>query len=327
LAVDRWQIPKTLDGTRADRALRTLWPAVDRETALKALKKKSLLVNGTPASLHTLVHTGDVLVAQGVKPKPPVAKKKSAEQPEGKKSQPSAPPVPDTPLLKEHGVELLFLDAHLCVVNKPAGMPTHPADGVGDLATLTDVVRRQLEALHIETERPPSAAGRLDRGTSGVVILTVSRAADQGMARAFESDAVDKTYLALARGVTAETFSVDTPLSVARYVRGEPKKEKTKDAVTDFERLVAGAKVTLLRVRPKTGRLHQIRRHLREVGHPIVGDGRYGWREDRGSVVFCLHCQRVAFAHPVTQQPMVWTVPLPRAFAEELEKYGVAFKG
>ena len=127
MAVDRWQIPKTLDGTRADRALRTLWPAVDRDTALKALKKKSLLVNGKPASLHTVVHTGDVLVAQGVKPKPPVAKK-TVDPPTAKKPQPSAPPVPDAPLLKEHGVELLFLDAHLCVVNKPAGMPTHPAD-------------------------------------------------------------------------------------------------------------------------------------------------------------------------------------------------------
>lgn len=296
-------------GVRPDRALRAHAAWLDRDTALAALKAGSITVNGKAGTLKSVLAAGDVVKAH--------VRTRRAAAPSAKVR------APGEALLARHGVTLLLLDAHLCVVDKPAGMATHRAPGVEDQATLVETVAAFLEQAGHTPQRPPAAAGRLDRGTSGIVLVTLSTAAEKGMARQFEQGAVHKEYLALARGVTQPQFTVEDPVPVARYTGQGSATTRLKEARTDFERVAAGAQATLLRVRPQTGRMHQIRRHLRAVGHPIVGDGRYGAREDRGSHVFCLHCQKVAFAHPVDGRPMEFSAALPKGFAAELARFSV----
>ncbi|MBI5497736.1 MAG: RluA family pseudouridine synthase [Deltaproteobacteria bacterium] len=300
-------------GQRPDRALRTVAPGLDRAGALRALKGGRILVNGAAASLRTLLAAGDAVAARVT---PPPAR-----------AAHTGPAPALVAVARQHGFGLLLLDDQLCVVDKPAGMATHGATGVPAGESLVERAAAFLAAAGRTTERPPAAAGRLDRGTSGVVVLTLSRAAEQALAHAFEGDGVRKEYLALCHGGTAERFTVTDPLMVARYRPGAAKVKKLKEAATDFERLAASPTATLLRVLPRTGRLHQIRRHLRAAGHPIVGDGRYGHREDRGSHDFCLHCARVSFTHPTTGRALDFRTPLPAPFLAALKTHGVAWRG
>jgi RluA family pseudouridine synthase len=283
-------------GLRPDRALRVVSTALDRDTALAALKDGRIEVNGEVANLRTQLNAGDVVRAR-------------------------VPKVRSGPGALPPGV--LMLDADLMVVNKPAGVATHPADGVPENDTAVERAAALLASRGITPERPPAAAGRLDRGTSGILILTLSRAGERGMARLFEADGVDKTYLALVHGVTEPTFDVDDPLTVTRYRRGEPKVVKEKTAHTAFVRLASGLGACVVQARPTTGRLHQIRRHLRSAEHPIVGDGRHGLRQDRGSIAFFLHCARVGFQHPVTGAALAFALPPPDAFVEAVRARGI----
>lgn len=302
-----FHVEKDTHGLRPDRALRVVQPLLDRDYALRVLKEGRILVNGVAANLKTVLSLGDNVQARA---EPPTVKAPKAPRPSG----------------TSHGFGLLYLDANICVVDKPPGMAAHPAPGVPEDGTLVERVAAFLVEQGITPERPPAAAGRLDRGTSGIVILTLSRVGEKAMAHAFEEDQVVKEYLALAHGVTQPSFDVDEPITVARYRRGMPKIKKVKEAVTHFERLAHSPTASLLKVLPETGRMHQIRRHLRAASHPIVGDGRYGVREDRGSGIFCLHCSRVEFPHPVDGRVMRFQVRPHGPFKAALKEHGVAWE-
>lgn len=291
-------------GQRPDRALRTVMPAADREFALAALKSGRIAVNGMTASLKTVLAAGDVVRAE--------VEDKSA--------------APSKRTETQQGFGLLHLDAHVCVVDKPQGIATHHAPGVEDGVTLLDLVEAYLAFKDITPSRPPLAAGRLDRGTTGVLVISLSREAERGLAAAFEADTIRKEYLALCHGVTQPTLEVDRPLVVSRYRRGEAKVKKLKDAVTHATRLAHSQTASLLRVELDTGRMHQIRRHLRSVNHPVVGDSRYGRRQDRESDELCLHAWSVTFTHPVDGRVLQLRAPLPAHFKRALKTHQVAWK-
>ncbi len=233
---------------------------------------------------------------------------------------------PPTPLY--FGV--VFEDEDVLGVDKPAGLPMHPT-ATYHRHTLTYLLRERYG------DSPPHIAHRLDRETSGVVICGKHLDAERGLKRAFEDRAVDKTYLAIVRGVMAEDEGrielplapVEEGLHVMMEVR--PGGPPARTAWTVLER---AAKHTLLSLHPETGRQHQLRVHLSEIGHPIVGDKLYGPEREQPFLDFidtgmteallsrlghdrqALHAHQVTLTHPLKDEPFTVRAPL----SSDLEK-------
>lgn len=215
-------------------------------------------------------------------------------------------------------IELCYVDEHLVVANKPSGLLVHRGwDNDEDVAMfrVRDALGQYVFPLH-----------RLDRGTSGALLFARSKEVASALASAFEEGRIEKTYLALVRGAVKE------PAGVIDYAI--PKKEDGErvPAVTHYQ--VVGIsqvdRCSLVRAMPKTGRLHQIRRHLRHIGHPLVGDVKYGsgvinrhYRANYALHRLALHASALAFIHPVTEAKVSVTTSMPDDFASALDALGL----
>lgn len=230
-------------------------------------------------------------------------------------------------------IAFLYEDADVVVVNKPPGVTVIPAAGHPSASCLRDKVAAALGT-------PAWVVHRVDRDTSGCVVLARSAAAHRALLLAFEGSAVGRTYSAFLAGVPATVAGViNTPLHTARRGKmrpAEPGEPGTLDAVTDFAcpaawrvegRLIAAAVAS-----PLTGRHHQIRVHMRSIGAPILGDTLYGgtlaapgagWPLSR----LALHAASVQFEHPVSGRTIDVTAPNPpdvEVFADWLRQHGIA---
>ncbi len=209
----------------------------------------------------------------------------------------------------QSGVQILYEDGWVLAVDKPSGMATHPGAGVPD-GTLFDWVRGYLGRRATRNGFVASPAHRLDRATSGVILIALRRPAMVALSRAFEEGRVRKRYLALVRGRPEGQGLIETPLP--SLVDG-----RTQDAVTEYRVLRPVGEATLIECRPRTGRTHQIRRHLAGIGHPLAGDPRYGDAElnDRlaraGLSRLFLHAASIEVPHPATHLPLRVESPLP----------------
>jgi tRNA pseudouridine65 synthase len=210
---------------------------------------------------------------------------------------------------------LLFADDTLVVVDKPAGIAVHRGLARERLV-LVDVAERQLG-------RAVFPAHRLDRATSGALTLPLSSAAARGLQAQFEAGSVDKRYLALVRGIPPDAGVIDHP--VPRSLDGP-----RAPALTEFRRLATWERYALVEARPRTGRLHQIRRHLKHIGHPLIGDVRYGkgehnrlFRERFGLYRLALHAVSIAFEHPMDRIAVVVSAPLPPDLLGVLRAMGI----
>jgi 23S rRNA pseudouridine1911/1915/1917 synthase len=244
------------------------------------------------------------------------------------------PPPPDAPplLAQELPLAVVFEDAHLLAIDKPPGVVVHPTWGHREGTLLNALLwrAREWDPAHEMTRSSdlrPRLVHRLDKDTSGLLLVAKTRAAHGGLARAFQRRQVSKEYLAVVAGnPPANGGRVD--LAIARDP-DDPKRRVAgvadgRPAVTSWQ-VIADSKqdgraFALLRCRPETGRTHQIRIHLAAIGLPIVGDPLYG----TGEALLprqALHAALLAFAHPVTGQPIEIQSPLPadlRALLEEL---------
>jgi len=213
-------------------------------------------------------------------------------------------------------IPLLFVDAHVVVADKPSGLLVHRGwDDDEDVAMfrVRDAVGQQVYPVH-----------RLDRGTSGALVFARTREAAGALGRAFEQGRVDKRYVALVRGTAPDSGVIDHPI---------PKNEggPRVPALTRFH-LVARSPVdrcSLVEAAPETGRLHQVRRHMHHIHHPIVGDVNYGsgeinrhYRATYALRRLALHAHRVAFDHPATGEPIVVLAPLPEDLAAAFAALG-----
>ncbi|HVN41026.1 MAG TPA: RluA family pseudouridine synthase [Myxococcota bacterium] len=244
------------------------------------------------------------------------------------------PPDPEPSGVAPESIPLAVLheDEDLIVLDKPAGIVVHPAPGhaggtlvnallhhCDDLAGIGDVLR-------------PGIVHRLDRGTSGVLVVAKSDLAHRHLAEQFREHSVERVYLALVRGTPgAESGSVDLP--IGRHLRDRKRMSVRtrggREAATHWRvaRRFARSGRTMLEVRPRTGRTHQIRVHLATIGLPIVGDPVYG-RRGRGAPESglerpALHAERLAFTHPRTGRRLDFRTPPPADLAEllaELER-------
>jgi len=213
---------------------------------------------------------------------------------------------------------IVLEDASLLVVDKPAGVAVHGGSGVsfGVIESLR-AARPQAKLLEL--------AHRLDRDTSGLLMVAKKRVALVELHRMLRDGEVDKTYVAIVKGTPAErSFDIDEPLH--KYVSGSGErrvsvKEGGLRALTRVKVTRAGKGLSQLEVRLLTGRTHQIRVHLAHAGHPIVGDDKYGDFElnralaKRGAKRLMLHAARLAFSHPVTKEKVRLDAPMPAEMA------------
>ena len=236
-------------------------------------------------------------------------------------AQPSAAQPEDLPL------DILFNDRDIVVVNKPAGMVVHPAAG-NPTGTLVNALLHHVKDLSgVGGEVRPGIVHRLDKGTSGVMVVAKNDEAHKELARQFHDREVEKEYVALAWGLVQQRKRINAAIGrdpKNRVKMTTRRDDRARSAVTrvTWARDLKG--VTVLRVAIATGRTHQIRVHLSAIGHPIVGDALYGGVHRRVphplravtklSRPF-LHAERLAFTHPRTQERLEFSAPLP----EDLE--------
>lgn len=244
---------------------------------------------------------------------------------------------PEVPALPR----VIHEDASILVADKPSGLLVHPTHSCLENC-LIHLMRAERPGI------PLALAHRLDRDTSGVIVLTKTTAAARALAGMFERREVEKTYLAVVHGrLPGRSGRIDAPLGVAQRLQIVFKRStdgrNPRGAVTDFEVLASSCDASLVEVFPKTGRRHQIRAHLAAIGNPIVGDRLYGLtdqeylrhlrgrlgEEARRSLLAdrqLLHASRLRFAHPRTGATVEFEAPLPRDMHEFLEARGLEIK-
>jgi tRNA pseudouridine65 synthase len=212
----------------------------------------------------------------------------------------------------------LYVDDHVVVANKPSGLLVHRGwDNDDDVAMfrVRDALGQHVHPLH-----------RLDRGTSGALVFARSAEVARMLAAAFEEGTIEKEYIALVRGRVADDEGV------IDYAIQKAEDGPRVPAVTRYRVLKRSAvdRCSLVLALPETGRLHQIRRHLRHINHPLVGDVRHGsgainrhYRATYGLHRLALHARKIGFKHPVSAEPIRVEAPLPEDLAVPLAKLGL----
>ncbi|MBL8138758.1 MAG: RluA family pseudouridine synthase [Acidobacteria bacterium] len=235
-------------------------------------------------------------------------------------------PAPSTLEPEDLPLPILHDDADVVVVNKPAGLVVHPGAG-HPTGTLVHALLHHVQDLSgIGGEQRPGIVHRLDKGTSGVMVVAKNDTAHQELARQFHDREVEKEYVALVWGTVHNRKRIDLPIGRDPVHREKisTRARRARAAVTRVTWAKALPGLTLIRVAIATGRTHQIRVHLSAIGHPIVGDALYGGLHKRVANDVravqrltrpFLHAERLAFTHPRTGERLTFEAPLP----EDLE--------
>ncbi len=234
------------------------------------------------------------------------------------------PEVKETDLKpQEIPIEIIYEDNDIIVVNKPKGLVVHPANGNPDGTLVNAIMAICKESLSgIGGELRPGIVHRLDKDTSGLLIVAKNDRAHINMSEQIKNHEVRKIYIALVRGVVQEDeATIDMP--IGRSTKDRKKMAVVKDgknAVTHFKVLKRYPKYTLLEIKIDTGRTHQIRVHMAEIGHPVVGDMIYSnGKNDFGVEGQMLHAKSLDFKHPITGEKMHLEADLPEYFKRILE--------
>jgi 23S rRNA pseudouridine1911/1915/1917 synthase len=319
-------VPEDSDGVRLDRFLASVLADRSRSQIQRLIKEGHIQVAGRAAKSNQPVKRGQAI---------------SVDVPE---------PIDAAPAPEALPLPILYQDADLIVVDKPAGMVVHPAAG-HDSGTLVNALLHHVDDLSgIGGEKRPGIVHRLDRGTSGVMVVAKHDKAHEELARQFHDREVEKEYIALVWGEVMAGRRIDAPIgrdpvnrkkmsAVGARARdsasgaGAPdgaRLRRSREAVTRIVRAQHfGRTLTLVHVAIHTGRTHQIRVHLSAIGHPIVADPLYGGVHrrvpgDLRAVTHLdrpfLHAARLAFTHPIDGRRMEFSSELPRDLQRVLDE-------
>ena len=222
-------------------------------------------------------------------------------------------------------VDVLYEDNDIIVINKPKGMVVHPANGNPDGTLVNAVMAICKDSLSgIGGEIRPGIVHRLDKDTSGVIIVAKNDKAHINLSEQIKNHEVEKTYIAIVRGNIPENeATINMPIGRSTKDRKKMAVTKSgKNAVTHFKVLKRHNNYTLVEVKIETGRTHQIRVHLAEIGFPIIGDTVYSnGKNEWGVEGQCLHAKSIRFKHPITNKEMFIEAPLPEYFENIIKEF------
>jgi 23S rRNA pseudouridine1911/1915/1917 synthase len=301
------------DRTRLDQCVAAaLAPEHSRSQVARMIKAGLVTVNGATPRASSVLRRGDRIAIAEPSPIVPAATPETAP-----------------------AIEIIYDDAELIVVNKPAGMTVHQAPGHPH-STLVDALLARFPELARMAEPDgvmrPGIVHRLDKDTSGVMIVARTPFARTALSKQFKDRTVRKLYLAIVRGVVARD-----QITITRSLGRHPTERKRmsirsrnpRDAVSHLTVLHRFADATLVGVRPETGRTHQIRVHLASIGHGCLGDTLYGGRDAQPSIIArqALHAYALAVDHPRTGQRLAFRAPLAVDMADYLRACGLEVFG
>jgi 23S rRNA pseudouridine1911/1915/1917 synthase len=275
-----------------------------------ALKLASLSRN----KLHELIAKGQVFVNS--KAQKPSLKLKGNEEIRVIEDDPPAGILPF-----DLDIKIIYEDDSVIVIDKPYGLTVHPANK-NMHNTLVNALVGKNKALSLVDPNRPGVVHRLDKETSGLMVLACSNEAHYNLVNQFRERKVDKTYQAIVWGVLPqETMSVDMPLGRDKANRTKMKIGfiGSKDARTDVKVLKRFKDSTYVELKIHTGRMHQIRVHMKFLGYPVVGDLKYGPRKSEYTEML-LHAVKLGFLHPKTGKHLEFTSALPQRFFDFIEK-------
>jgi 23S rRNA pseudouridine1911/1915/1917 synthase len=288
-----YQLEASRDGERLDRFVSENCPGLSRTHAQKLIIDGLVTVNGQYTKAGHRLNAGDAVTVT-IPPEP----------------LPTMAPE-DIPL------DIIYEDADLLVVNKPAGMTVHPAPGHPGHTLANAVLAHFPKLKDEENTLRPGIVHRLDKDTSGLIIVAKNRAAQANLADQFKARTVKKSYLVLVKGrLTPETGIIEAV--IGRDPRNRQRMAvvtKGREAKTAYRVVKYTGKYSLLEIKPETGRTHQIRVHLAAIGYPVVGDATYGVKNPHLSRQF-LHAGKLGFNLPSTGEWVEYESPLP----EDLER-------
>jgi 23S rRNA pseudouridine1911/1915/1917 synthase len=290
-------------GSRIDVALTRLLPDVSRARSKRWIDEGRVTVDGKAVRASRILSRGERVEVS------------------------IPPPVPATPVPEAIPLDVLYEDGDIVVLNKRAGMVVHPAPGHSSGTLVNALLSHSSDLSGIGGVMRPGIVHRLDAGTSGVLVVAKNDRAHQSLQIQFQKRCVSKIYLALAHGTPPERFDVDRP--IGRDARDRKKMSsrtrKPRQAMSEVMRLEKLPGCSLLEIRIRTGRTHQIRVHLSEAGYPLVGDRDYGApglppRRLRDFARPALHAFRLSFQHPTSGEEVSFEAPLPGDFSRLLEE-------
>lgn len=287
-----------MEGERLDKAIKNKETEISRTRLQKLIEEGKVKVNGKIEKNSYIVKTGDKILIE-------------EEEPEEIELEPQEIPL-----------DIIYEDNDIIVINKPKGLVVHPGNGNPDHTLVNAVMAKCKGSLSgIGGKIRPGIVHRLDKDTSGLIIVAKNDKAHIGLSEQLKNKEIKKTYIALVRGNIQENEAT-IQMPIGRSTKDRKKMavtKKGKEAITHFKVLKRYGKYTLLEVKIETGRTHQIRVHMAEIGHPVVGDMVYSnGKNEFGIEGQMLHAKQLEFKHPITQEEIKLTAPLPEYFEKIL---------
>ena len=266
---------------------KNLSPDISRSRVKKLVIEKRVSVNSQPAKPSLKLHPGDEIVVEVPQEAPGVL----------------------TPWSKP--LAIIYEDEDILVIDKPAGLTVHPGAG-NRQDTLANALVAYTEKLSNLDPRRPGIVHRLDKDTSGLLVLARNNQAYYELVRQFKEREIKKAYLAVVEGqVQFDQGVIDAPITPDPRHRERMKVDFScpRSAITEYKVLKRLGNFSLVELHPITGRTHQLRVHMKYLGHPIVGDKKYQSRFKLGRLA--LHAQHLSLVHPKTKEVMEFTSPVP----------------
>ncbi len=293
------ELNKDFVGLRIDKAISQKDKELSRATVQRMIEEGNILVNNNKTKVAYKISLGDEITIIKEEPKEIELK------------------AEDIPL------DIIYEDSDILVVNKQKGLVVHPGNGNPDGTLVNAIMNKCKDSLSgIGGEIRPGIVHRIDKDTSGLLIVAKNDKAHINMSEQIKNHEVKKTYIALVRGKTKENqATIDMPIARSNKDRTKMAVSKNgKNAITHFEVMERFDDYTLLKVNIETGRTHQIRVHLSQIGYPIVGDFVYSnGKNPFGVEGQMLHSYRLEFKHPISGKEMKLEAKLPEYFEKVLE--------
>jgi pseudouridine synthase, RluA family len=308
-------------GERLDIAVSKHLPGFSRSKIQKLIESGCVVLNGSAAKKNMRLKAGDTVA---------IDRKKADDFGQS------------TVVAQNIPLEIIYEDEYLLAINKPAGMVVHPGNGNRSMTMVNALLYHIHSLSHGSEIERPGIVHRLDKDTSGVILVAKTDTAHNALAQMFFEHTVEKYYVAICAGLRpAEHASIDMPLGRNRR---DPVKRSVqadgKNALTEYWLLHHSCGVSVLGIRPHTGRTHQIRVHFSSHGFPILCDPLYGGGRDRVETLavldrpmaykiykcfdrHALHARKISFVHPCTKAPMTLVAPYPLDFLAAFDVLGI----